>query len=217
VKAALAHLRIEEVPTTLAPDGRGRPPHLRTWRDGWRHLRFLLILSPRWLFLYPGLALLATGILLQGLLFHGGVRIAGIGLDIHTMLYASAMSVLGLQMLWLAIFAKVYGAAIGIMQSHTHLENFLNLFTLERGLMVGLMLLCGGFVLSAKAIGFWADTGYGELNPREVMRVAIPSVSMMLLGMECCLASFFLGILRIGRVERPSQRNAGEYLPTNVI
>ena len=217
VKAALARLRIVEVPTTLSPDGRKRPPYLRTWRDGWRHLRFLLILSPRWLFLYPGLALLTIGLLLQGLLFHGGVRIGGIALDIHTMLYASAMSVLGLQMLWLAIFAKVYGATIGVMQPHTRLESALKLFTLERGLVIGIVLLTGGFVLSARAVGFWADTGYGELNPQAVMRIAIPSVSMMLLGMECCLAAFFLGILKIGQVDLSERSKADERLSADVI
>lgn len=218
VKAAMAGLQISEVPTRLARDGRSRPPHLRTWRDGWRHLRFLLMLSPRWLFLYPGLFLLVFGLLLQTVLFHGGVRIGGVGLDIHTMLYGSAMSVLGLQMLWLAIFAKIYGAAIGLLQPHTRLERLLGLFTLERGLMVGLVLLIGGFMLSARAVGFWADAGYGELDPHSVMRIAIPAVSMMLLGMECCLASFFLGILRMGQSEREFREGTtvGERLPSSV-
>lgn len=197
VKAALARLRITEVPTTLAPDGRNRPPHLRTWRDGWRHLRFLLILSPRWLFFYPGVILFLTGGALQGMLLHGKIQLGSVGLDIHTMLYSAAMSVAGVQMLWFAIFARVFGTRIGIMRKEARLEQILSIFTLERGLAVGLGLFTGGLLLSAHAIGAWAQHGYGALDPREVMRITIPSVSLILIGMEVVLASFFLGVLSL--------------------
>lgn len=197
VKSALAGLKITEVPTTLSLDGRSRAPHLRTWRDGWRHLKFLLTLSPRWLFLYPGLTLLFTGIGLQALLFRGGVRLGSIGLDIHTMLYAAAVSVIGLQMTWFAIFARVYGTSAGLLPRSSRLEYALRALTLERGLAIGLVMLGGGFTLSANAVLGWAHVGYGALDPREVMRTAIPSVSMLLMGMEIILASFFLGLLRM--------------------
>jgi glycosyltransferase involved in cell wall biosynthesis len=209
VKAGLAQLRIAEVPTTLSQDGRDRAPHLRTWRDGWRHLRFLLIFSPRWLFLYPGTALLMLGTFLQSWLLHGSVKLGSLGLDIHTLLYAAAMSVVGTQMIWFAVLAKVYGMRLGFSQKRTaRLENALRILTLERGVAVGLTLLAGGLVLSVHALVGWADTHYGALDPREVMRTAIPSVSMLLIGMEFVLASFFLGILRIEH---------GEIVPQQVI
>ena len=196
VKSALAGLRIAEVPTTLAPDGRGRPPHLRTWRDGWRHLRFLLVFSPRWLFLYPGFTFLTAGVALQAILFRGGIHIGAIGLDIHTMLYSAALTIIGVQMVWFAVFAKVYGVAVGILPRDPILEGILEKFTLERGLLIGLGLVAGGITLSVGAIYQWAHASYGEINPRDVMRIAIPSVSMMIAGTEFVLASFFLSILR---------------------
>lgn len=197
VKAALAGLRIAEVPTTLARDGRNRPPHLRTWRDGWRHLRFLLIFSPRWLFLYPGLLLLFVGTLLQAGLYHGGINVGGLGLDIHTMLYSATMGVIGLQMVWFAIFARVYATSTGLMPKNSRLEIALRALTLERGLVIGLILIAGGIALSAKAVLDWADLGYGPLEPAVMMRRTIPAVMMMLMGMEWIMASFFLGLLRV--------------------
>lgn len=196
VRAALAHFRITEVPTTLSPDGRNRPPHLRTWRDGWRHLRFLLTFSPRWLFLYPGMALLALGVMLQASLFHGGIKLGSIGLDVHTMLYAAAMSVVGVQMVWFAVLAKAYGRRIGILPPDDRIEHALRTLTLERGIAIGGVLFAGGIALSVAAVHEWAAAGYGPLDPRAVMRTTIPSVCMLLTGMEFVVASFFLGLLR---------------------
>ncbi|HKE94722.1 MAG TPA: glycosyltransferase family 2 protein [Povalibacter sp.] len=209
VKAALARLRITEVPTTLSPDGRDRPPHLRTWRDGWRHLRFLLTFSPRWLFLYPGMTLFVVGVGLQALLAHGAVRLGNIGLDIHTMLYAAAMSVMGVQMIWFAIFAKVFGARAGLLPDDARFEWVIRTLTLERGVAIGLVLLLGGIALSAGAVHTWASTHYGALDPRDVMRVTIPSVTMMLLGMEFILASFFLGMLRFETADGRFREKSG--------
>jgi len=200
VKASLAKLNIVEVPTTLSKDGRiGRKPHLRTWRDGWRHLRFLLMFSPRWLFFYPGLALLLFGSAMQLLLFHGGIQLGRIGFDIHTMLYAAAMSIIGVQMVWLAVFCKVFGATSGFLPRDNRVEQLLSVFTLERGLLLGLALFAVGLVISAKAVFGWIGEGYGALDPRETMRMAIPAVTMMLTGIEFMLASFFVGILQITR------------------
>lgn len=196
VKAALTGLRITEVPTTLSPDKRGRPPHLRTWRDGWRHLRFLLTFSPRWLFLYPGVFLFLLGSCLQAALFHGSIRLGSFGLDIHTMLYSSAMTVIGVQLVWFAIFANLFGTATGLLPRRPRNERLLSYLTLERVLAFGLVILGCGLALSIRAIHEWANVGYGDLDPREVMRTAIPSVSMMLTGMECCIASFFIGLLQ---------------------
>jgi hypothetical protein len=209
VKAALAGLQISEVGTTLSPDKRNRPPHLRTWRDGWRHLRFLLTFSPRWLFLYPGLSLFSLGAVLQGLLLHGGIKLGSIGLDIHTMLYASAMSIIGIQMLWFAILTKAYATRIGLLPQDDRLERGLRVLTLERGLVIGIVLLLGGIALSIGAVRGWATVGYGSLDPRAVMRTAIPSVSMMLIGVEFIVASFFLGILRLDQPATGELSHAG--------
>jgi glycosyltransferase involved in cell wall biosynthesis len=200
VKASLAKLKIAEVPTTLSKDGRvGRKPHLRTWRDGWRHLRFLLMFSPRWLFFYPGIVLLLVGSTIQLLLFHGGVQLGHIGFDIHTMLYAAAMSVIGVQMVWLAVFCKVFGATTGFLPRDNRVEQILSVFTLERGLLVGLALFITGLAISAKAVFGWIGSSYGALDPKETMRMAIPAVTMILTGIEFMLASFFVGILQITR------------------
>ena len=203
VKSALAGLRIAEVPTTLSPDGRGRPPHLRTWRDGWRHLRFLLMFSPRWLFLYPGLGLVALGLFLQACLLNGRIRLGSVSLDVHTMLYAATMSVVGIQMLWFAFLAKAYGAKLGLLPEDSRTERFVRTLTLERGLAIGLALLFGGIAMSTSAVRAWAVTGYGTLDPTAVMRTAIPSVTMLLTGMEFIVASFFLGLLRFEVVDSP--------------
>lgn len=211
VKAALARHCITEVSTTLSPDGRDRAPHLRTWRDGWRHLRFLLTFSPRWLFLYPGLTLLSIGTALQALLLHDGVELGSFGLDIHTMLYAAAMSVIGVQLVWFAVLAKAYGIRIGMLPADDRIERALRALTLERGVIIGSVLLIGGIVLSIIAVRDWASTGYGPLDPRLVMRTTIPSVSMMLVGMEFIVASFFLWILRLEH--RTTQTAGNSALP----
>jgi len=197
VKAALAGWRIAEVPTTLSPDGRGRPSHLRSWRDGWRHLRFLLLFSPRWLFLYPGLALLVVGTILTGMLYFAPLRIAGAGLDVHTMLYASAAALLGLQLCGFALFARLSAQNAGLLPRNAALERLLEAVTLERGLAVGLGVTLAGFVWSAAAFWQWREAGFGALDPRVVMRDTIPAAALMVGGMEVSLASFLVSVLRL--------------------
>ena len=197
VKAALAGWRIAEVPTTLHPDGRGRAPHLRSWRDGWRHLRFLLIFSPRWLFLYPGLALLAVGITLTGMLYVAPLTIRGAGLDVHTMLYAASASLLGLQLCLFALFARVSAQAAGLLPRQATLERLLGTVTLERGLLGGLALALCGLAWSAAAFWEWGAAGFGPLDPRVVMRDTIPASALIVGGMEIMLASFLLSVLRL--------------------
>jgi glycosyltransferase involved in cell wall biosynthesis len=196
VKAALAGWRIAEVPTTLSPDGRGRPSHLNTWRDGWRHLRFLLLFSPRWVFLYPGLALLLVGISLSTALYFAPLRLAGAGLDIHSMLYASSAALLGLQLCLFAIFARTSAQVAGLLPKHATLERFLRIFTLERGLLLGATVALTGFAWSAVAFWQWRETGFGALDPRIVMRDTIPASALMVGGMEMMLASFLLSVIR---------------------
>jgi hypothetical protein len=197
VKAALAGWRIAEVPTVLHPDGRGRPPHLRRWRDGWRHLRFLLLFSPRWLFLYPGVLLLALGATLTAVLYFTPVRVLGAGLDIHSMLYASAAALLGLQLCLFALFARVSAQNAGLLPRQPALDRLLSTLTLERGLMFGLAVLVAGLVWSGLAVWEWRAAGFGPLDPRVVMRDTIPATALLVGGMELMLASFLLSVLRL--------------------
>jgi glycosyltransferase involved in cell wall biosynthesis len=197
VKAALAAWRIAEVPTTLSPDGRGRPSHLRSWRDGWRHLRLLLLFSPRWLFLYPGLAFLLVGVFLTAALYFAPLRIAGAGLDVHTMLYASAAALLGLQLCVFALFARLSAQNAGLLPRNAALEQLLEAVTLERGLVLGLGAALAGFLWSAVAFWQWREAGFGALDPRVVMRDTIPAATLMVGGMEVSLASFLLSVLRL--------------------
>jgi len=195
VKASLAGWRIAEVPTTLSPDGRGRPPHLRTWRDGWRHLRFLLLFSPRWLFLYPGIALLAAGTALTTALYFTPLHFMGAGLDIHSMLYASAAALLGMQLCLFALFARVSAQNAGLLARHPGLQRLLRALTLERGLLLGVSVALCGLVWSGAAFWQWREAGFGALDPRVVMRDTIPAATLMVGGMELMLAAFLLSVL----------------------
>jgi glycosyltransferase involved in cell wall biosynthesis len=197
VKAALAGWRVAEVPITLHPDGRGRPPHLRSWRDGWRHLRFLLLFSPRWLFLYPGLALLALGIALTTALYFTPLQVFGAGLDIHSMLYASAGALLGMQLCLFALFARVSAQNAGLLPRRPGLDRLLRALTLERGLLLGMLAALSGLLWSAAAFWNWRETGFGALDPRVVMRDTIPATTLIIGGMELVLASFLLSVLRL--------------------
>jgi glycosyltransferase involved in cell wall biosynthesis len=205
VKAALARWRIAEVPTTLHPDARGRAPHLRSWRDGWRHLRFLLLFSPRWLFLYPGLILFALGAAFTTALYFAPLRLGPFGLDIHSMLYASAAALLGMQLCLFALFARVSAQAAGLLPPHAGLQKLLAWLTLERGLLLGLGVAAAGFAWSAGAFWQWRETGFGALDPRVVMRDTIPAAALMVGGMELTLASFLLSVLtwRSGPLSAP--------------
>jgi len=195
VKAALAGWDIAEVPVVLHPDGRGRPPHLRSWRDGWRHLRFLLLFSPRWLFLYPGLVLLALGAGMTAALYFTPLYIGRAGLDIHSMLYSSAGALLGLQLCLFALFARVSARNAGLLPARPALDRLLRALTLERGLLGGLAIAAAGLAWSALAFWQWREAGFGALDPRVVMRDTIPATALMVGGMEIMLASFLLSLL----------------------
>jgi glycosyltransferase involved in cell wall biosynthesis len=197
VKAALAGWRIAEVPTVLSPDGRGRPAHLRSWRDGWRHLRLLLLFSPRWLFLYPGAALLVIGAALTAMLYFAPLRIGSAALDIHSMLYASAATLVGLQLCLFGLFARVSATTAGLLPRQPSLDRLLRVLTLERGLVAGAGLAIAGLLWSAVAFSAWRDAGFGALDPRVVMRDTIPASALMIGGMELMLASFLLSVLRL--------------------
>ena len=197
VKAALARWHIAEVPTTLAPAGRSRAPHLRSFRDGWRHLRFLLLMSPRWLLLYPGMGLIAAGVAGQLAILHGPIVIHGVGFDIHTMLYAAGATILGLQLVLFSLVARTVGVLKNLMPMTDALARFLRLFTLERGIILGSLLGVIGLGLAVFSIETWARARLGALDPVTMMRIAIPSVTMMLAGGEILFSSFLLGLIDV--------------------
>ncbi|HME38530.1 MAG TPA: glycosyltransferase family 2 protein [Steroidobacteraceae bacterium] len=197
VKATLAGWRIAEVPTVLSPDGRSRAPHLRSWRDGWRHLRFLLMMSPRWLMLYPGMCLIAIGVAAELAILHGPIVIGGIGFDIHTMLYAAGATILGVQLLLFSLLARTVGVLKNLLPMSPALARFLRLFTLERGIVLGLSLGLAGVGLAVYSVESWAHARLAALDPATMMRVAIPSVTLMLAGAEIVFASFLLGFIDV--------------------
>jgi hypothetical protein len=197
VKAKLAGWRIGEVPTVLSPDGRSRAPHLRSWRDGWRHLRFLLMMSPRWLMLYPGACLIGIGAAAELAILRGPVIIDGVGFDIHTMLYAAGATILGLQLVLFSLLARTIGVLKKILPMSPPLERFLRIFTLERGILLGVALGMAGLGLAIYSVGSWAHTRLAALDPATMMRVAIPSVTLMLAGAEIIFASFLLGFIDV--------------------
>ena len=195
VRAALGGLSIAEVPTTLSPDGRSRPPHLRTWRDGWRHLRFLLMLSPRWLFLYPGVLLFAVGAIALAAIMTGPVAVGRVVLDIHTMLFAGGAMIAGVQMAVFSLIVKTAAAAQGMLPAGSTFRRFVRHFTLERGIVLGAAIALAGFVLAAYSLSLWMSTGLSELDPRHVMRVVIPSLTLSIIGIEIIFSSFVLHFL----------------------
>jgi glycosyltransferase involved in cell wall biosynthesis len=199
IKASLKRMRIAEVPVTLRPDGRSRPPHLRTWRDGWRHLRFMLLFSPRWLFLYPGLALFAFGIVLSLALLPGPLYAGSLRLDIHTLLIAGFLSLLGYQMVLFALFTKIFAIRAGFHPAYPPLESVSRYVTLEIGLAAGALMALIGVVALILAVASWGAVGFGSLNPSLTMREVIPAVVLLALGSQTVFASFFISILSIER------------------
>lgn len=195
VKASLHKLKIAEVPTTLSPDGRSRPPHLRTWRDGWRHLRFLLLYSPRWLFLYPGLLLMLLGLAVTLWLLPGPRGV----FDIHTLLFAATAIIIGFQSVAFAIFTKVFAISEGLFPKDSRFDRVFRYLNLEVGLLAGSLLLLIGIAGSVYAFTFWGATSFGHLDPVQTMRIVIPSVTCLALGVQIIFSSFFLSVLGLKR------------------
>ena len=199
VKASLHGLRITEVPTTLSIDGRSRAPHLRSWRDGWRHLRFLLLYSPRWLFLYPGLLLMLVGAVVSGGLLVGPRVVDGITFDVHTLLYAAMAIIIGYQTVIFAVFTKVFAITEGLLPEDPRLATLFRYIQLETGIIAGTLLLVAGIALSAYALSFWSATSFGPLDPSRTLRLVIPAATLITLGLQTILSSFFLSILGLKR------------------
>lgn len=195
VKASLAKLRIAEVPTTLSPDGRSRPPHLRSWRDGWRHLRFLLMFAPRSLFLYPGLAMIALGLLACGLVLPGPLRMGSVVFDVHTLVIGMAAILVGTQMVIFFLLAKQHAISVGVLPIGDTFKAFRRLFKLEYALLFagGLVLLGVAGILVA--VADWSALSFGALDYSRMMRLVVPAVTLLAVGVQVAMAAFLSSIL----------------------
>jgi glycosyltransferase involved in cell wall biosynthesis len=199
VKATLLKLNIEEVPTTLSPDGRSRPPHLRTWRDGWRTLRFFLLYSPRWLFLYPGVALMCVGAALGLYLLSSPRTFGAVTFDVHTLLYCAAMVLLGFQAVAFAVFTKLFAITEALLPPDPALDRLFRYINLEVGLGVGSLLIAAGMATSIFAVRLWGAQHFGELDYPHTMRIVIPAALLLILGVQTIFSSFFLSVLGLRR------------------
>jgi len=199
VKATLLNMKVTEVPTTLSPDGRGRPSHLRPWRDGWRTLRFLLIYSPRWLFLYPGMLLMLVGLMVGAWLLPGPRSIGRVTYDAHTLLYAAMAVLIGFQAIGFAVFTKVFAVSEGFLPEDSRLQSLFQVVTLEVGLAIGGIMIALGLGGSVYAVNLWGARSFGPLDMSAVMRLVIPSATLLVLGCQTVLSSFFISVLWLRR------------------
>lgn len=191
VKASLYKLKVIEVPTTLSPDGRSRPPHLRSWRDGWRHLRFLLLYSPRWLFLYPGLFLMVTGAI--------GIFVFISSTRLPTILYSATAIIIGFQAISFAFFTKTFAITEGLLPKDKRLNRIFRYFNLELGLVIGAVLLLMGFTMSVYAFTLWKNALFSSLDPVQIMNIVVPASTCLALGFQVIFTSFFLSVLGLKR------------------
>jgi hypothetical protein len=199
VKATLLGMRIAETPVVLYPDGRTRPPHLRSWRDGWRHLRFLMLYSPRWLFLYPGMVLMLIGTAGTLWLLPHSRRVGNVSFDVQTLLYAGVAILIGFQAVVFAVFTKIFAINSGFLPRDPRIERTLRSVTLETGLISGALLLLFGVGGSIYAVELWQRASFGGLDPAQTLRTIIPAVICFTLGCETILSSFFLSVLGLSR------------------
>jgi glycosyltransferase involved in cell wall biosynthesis len=203
IKATLRKFKISEVPITLHPDGRSRPPHLRPWRDGWRHLRFMLLYSPRWLFLAPGLLLSALGTIFAAALSVNDIKIGGVELNVGTLMMACMAVVVGFQLVTFAFFTRVFAVAEGLLPEDPKLARVFKIFTLEKGLAAGLAVLLAGMILLLRALWLWQQARFGLLpSMEENLRRLIPAATLMILGIQGVFSSFFMSVLGLKTVSR---------------
>ncbi len=202
VKASLLKMKIAEIPVTLYRHGRSRPPHLRSWRDGWRHLRFMLICSPQWLFLYPGLLLLLVGLGIGAWLLPGPGHIGKTTFDVHTLAAAAAICIIGAQLIWFAMFAKTFAAAENLLPSGGRFNKIAGGIRLETGLVAGLVMAIAGIALMLWALDVWASGHFGPLDYQKTMRKVIPATMLAVLGIQAIFSSFMLSVLQLRRRSR---------------
>lgn len=199
IKSHLAQGAITEVPITLSPDGRGRAPHLRTWSDGWRSIRFMMLMSPRWLFLVPGVALMLAGAIAAAFLIAGPVHIGRAGFDTNTLLVACMILTLGIQIVIYAFFSRMFAVTERLLPPDPLLNRITRVFTLEGGLTAGAALTLGGFALLAYSLLQWRAKGFAALDYSSSQRIIIPAVTSMIIGIQVIFSSFFLSILGLSR------------------
>ena len=197
VKSALAHQKIAEVPTTLGKGGRSRAPHLNTWRDGWRHLRFLLLFSPTWLFLLPGLVLLTVGVGFGAAVALGPLKIGGVSFDVDTLVACGAAVDIGFQAILFWLFTQVYAGAEGFLPEEPKVQRLLGKLSLERGLLVGAAVGLAGLIGLIFSLIYWDGYSFGHLNYEHELRLMVPSVTALVLSCQLILGTFFLSILGI--------------------
>lgn len=199
IKATLLNLKMTEFPITLHNDGRSKPPHLRSWRDGWRHLRFMLMYSPRWLFFSPGLLLLSVGLLLFFRLMQGPFFLAGIGFESNSILVAGMLILIGFQMIAFYLFTKVFAITEGFLPPDPKITKFLKFFSLEFGIAAAALLFCFGAGLLGSAVLDWSSGGYGELGYLIKLKKVIPATIFLLVSFQMVFSSFFVSILKLRR------------------
>lgn len=197
IKAAVAGARMSEVAITLHPDQRhAHPPHLRTFRDGWRHLRFYLLFSPRWLFGMPGLVLVTLG-LVAGVLAYPGTRVGRIGFDVHTLLFAGLFVILGSQMMLFGVLARDFAVRRGLLPASRRLARATRWLRMEPGILLGMGCITAGLVLLGTAVLRWKEVDFGALDYERTMRIVIPGASLAAIGLQVILTSFLLGVFAL--------------------
>lgn len=196
VKASLNGLKIAEVPTTLKPDGRSRAPHLRTWRDGWRHLVFLLAASPRWLFLYPGIFLSSLGALGTFLTIGGPIDVGQLQLDLNTFLFSIGLVLVGTQTVFFGILARIFSTNFGTLPASKSVNKFASKFSLERGIVIGILLLVISLICAVGLIGQWSGNSLGGLDKDSALRISGLVVLTSGVGIQTLFASFFASMLQ---------------------
>ena len=199
IKAAFKDLQIAQVPITLHKDGRTRAPHLRSWRDGWRHLRFMLLYSPRWLFLYPGLLMMVVGLFVSGLLLAGPKTIAGVTFDVHTLVYFLFAISLGLQTVFFGMLTKSFAIREGLLPDDEKMNYVRRIFSLEAGLVMSAALIVTGIAFGGFALLRWSNSDFGAMDTSSTMRLVLPSVLAMVTGVQLIFNSFFLSVLHLKR------------------
>ena len=195
VKAHLNNLNIAEVPTILHKDGRNRKPHLNTWQDGWRHLRFLLLYSPKWLFFYPSVLMMLTGFILSLFLIIAPIKIGNIVFDVHTLLYSTALFIIGFQFFVFYGLTKVFAVTHKLLPKSDRYDAIFKFISLEKGIVIGFLFTIIGIILSIFGFSIWSKENFGPLNVTETLRIIIPAVSIIVIGIQIILFSFFFSIL----------------------
>jgi glycosyltransferase involved in cell wall biosynthesis len=208
IKATLLKMDIREVPTTLDKDGRSRPPHLRPWRDGWRHLRFMLLFSPNWLFLYPGMLMMILGVGLGAELMARPLELGGLRLSIGTLIYCVTLIEVGFQGLWFALLSRAYAVQEGLVPQSARMRKVGQTLTLEGGLLAGLAMVALGFGLLFYAVSIWSGARFGVLDVDEIARICIGSSLAISMGFEVMLSSLLLSTLRLNVRSLPDMAGA---------